>query len=105
VHRITLAGSFTANAYSRDNFALGIEYGFMQYLQIRAGYLLQSIKKRDSDKKLFVNEDSFYLGPSAGVSVGIPLTKKGNQRLLIDYAYRFTHFWKGNHYIGLKICL
>jgi len=105
VHRISLAGSFTANAYSRDNFAFGIEYGFMRYLQIRAGYLIQSVKKRDSDGKLFVNQDSFYLGPSAGVSVGVPLTKKGKQQLLIDYAYRFTHFWKGNHYIGLKICL
>jgi len=108
-HRITLAGSFTANAYSRDNFALGIEYGFKQYLQIRAGYLFQSFIKRNIDgkDKIFSNQDSFFLGPSAGVTVGIPLAKKGkgNQQLFIDYAYRFTNFWKGNHYIGLKICL
>ena len=109
IHRITLAGSFTANAYSRDQFALGIEYGFMQYLQIRAGYMLQSFEKRNIEgkDKIFANQESFYLGPSAGASVGIPLTKKGrgNQMLLIDYAYRFTNFWKGSHYIGLKICL
>ena len=110
VHRITLAGSFTANAYSRDNFALGIEYGFMRYLQLRAGYLIQSFEKRkiEGKDKIFANQDSFYLGPSAGVTVGVPLTKKGkgnNQQLLIDYAYRFTNFWKGSHYIGLKICL
>jgi len=110
VHRVTLAGSFTANAYSRDNFALGVEYGFMQYLQVRAGYLLQSFEKRkiEGKDKIFANQDSFYLGPSAGVTVGVPLTKKGKgngQQLLIDYAYRFTNFWKGNHYIGLKFCL
>jgi len=110
VHRITLAGTFIANAYSRDNFALGIEYGFMQFLQLRAGYMLQSFTKRNIDGKdrIFANADSFYLGPSAGVTVGIPLTKKGkgnNQQLLIDYAYRFTNFWKGNHYIGLKFSL
>jgi hypothetical protein len=109
IHRITLAGSFTANAYSRDNFAIGIEYGFMKYLQLRAGYLIQSFEKRNIEGKdrVFVNQDSFYLGPSAGVSVGVPLAKKGrgNQQLLIDYAYRFTNFWKGSHYIGLKICL
>jgi len=110
IHRITLAGSFTANAYSRDNFVLGIEYGFMQFFQVRAGYLFQSFQKRNIDGKdrLFFNQDSFYLGPSAGVTVGIPLVKKGkgnNQQLLIDYAYRFTNFWKGNHYIGLKFCL
>jgi hypothetical protein len=110
IHRITLAGTFIANAYSRDNFALGIEYGFMQFLQIRAGYMLQSFQRRNIDGKdrIFANQDSFYLGPSAGVTVGIPLTKKGkgnNQQLLFDYAYRFTNFWKGNHYIGLKFCL
>jgi hypothetical protein len=110
LHRITLAGSFTANAYSRDQFALGLEYGFRQFLQIRAGYMLQSFTKRTIDGKdqIYVNADSFYLGPSAGVTVGVPLVKKGrgnNQILLIDYAYRFTHFWKGNHYIGLKFCL
>jgi hypothetical protein len=109
LHRITLAGSFTANAYSRDNFAIGIEYGFMKYLQLRAGYLIQSFEKRKIEGKdrFFANQDSFYLGPSAGVTVGVPLAKKGkgNQQLLIDYAYRFTHFWKGSHYIGLKICL
>ena len=110
MHRITLAGSFTANAYSRDNFAIGVEYGFMKYLQIRAGYLIQSFEKRkiEGKNKVFANQDSFYLGPSAGVSVGVPLTKKGkgnNQQLLIDYAYRFTNYWKGSHYIGLKFCL
>ncbi|MDR2972842.1 MAG: PorV/PorQ family protein [Bacteroidales bacterium] len=107
VHRITIAGSFTANAYSRDNFALGVEYGFLKYLQIRAGYMIQSFEKRkiDGKDKLFANQDSFYLGPSAGVTVGVPLSKKGKQQLLIDYAYRFTNFWKGSHFIGLKICL
>ena len=109
VHRITLAGAFTANAYSRDNFALGVEYGFMQIFQVRAGYLIQSFEKRkiEGKNKMFANQDSFYLGPSAGASVAIPLVKKGkgNQQLLIDYAYRFTNFWKGNHYIGLKFCL
>ena len=109
VHRITLAGSFIANAYSRDNFAIGIEYGFMKYLQIRAGYLIESFSKRNIDGKdrIFVNNESIYLGPSAGVTVGVPLAKKGkgNQMLLFDYAYRFTNYWKGNHYIGVKIAL
>lgn len=106
-HRLTLAGSFTANAYSRDNFAIGLEYGFMQYFQVRAGYVFENIttKKIDDKNRIFINDESIYVGPSAGVSVGIPLTKKGNQQLVIDYAYRFTHVWKGNHLIGLKITL
>jgi hypothetical protein len=109
IHRVTLAGSFIANAYSRDNFAIGIEYGFMKYFQVRAGYLIESfsIREIEGKKKFFVNPESIYLGPSAGVTVGVPLAKKGkgNQMLLFDYAYRFTNFWKGNHYIGVKIAL
>ncbi|MCL2245607.1 MAG: PorV/PorQ family protein [Lentimicrobiaceae bacterium] len=109
IHRVTLAGSFIANAYSRDNFAIGIEYGFMKFLQIRAGYLAETFTKRniDGNNMIFANHESMYLGPSAGVTVGVPLAKKGkgNQMLWFDYAYRFTNFWKGNHYIGVKISL
>ncbi|MCL1851395.1 MAG: PorV/PorQ family protein [Bacteroidetes bacterium] len=109
IHRITLAGSFIANAYSRDNFAIGIEYGFMKYFQVRAGYLIESFSKKEIEGKnrIFVNHESIYLGPSAGVTVGIPLAKKGkgNQILQFDYAYRFTNLWQGNHYIGVKIAL
>jgi hypothetical protein len=109
IHRITLAGSFIANAYSRDNFAIGIEYGFMKFFQVRAGYLIESFTRRniDGQERIFANHESIYLGPSAGVTVGLPLAKKGkgNQMLLFDYAYRFTNLWKGNHYIGVKIAL
>ena len=100
VHRITLAGSFTANAYSRDIFALGIEYGFLSYFMVRAGYNFEAgMFKPDT-------RDTWYLGPSAGLTVGIPLSKKNNQtKLFLDYAYRFTYQWSGSHYIGIKLAL
>ena len=107
IHRITLAGSFIANAYSRDNFAIGLEYGFMKYFQVRAGYLFENVSKKNIEGKdrIFFNDESIYIGPSAGITVGIPLSKKGNQQLYFDYAYKFTHLWKGNHIIGLKLAL
>ncbi len=116
-HRITLAGSFTANSYSRDIFALGLEYGFMNYFMIRAGYALESFSKKTETTlddygqeqvltSLLVNGDSFFAGPSVGATAVIPL-KKGNtgSRIYLDYAYRFTNKWKGNHYIGIKFTL
>ena len=117
-HRITLAGSFIANSYSRDVFALGLEYGFMNYFMIRAGYSLENISKKKETvydengvesqqlAAILFNSDSFFLGPSVGATCVIPL-KKGNtgSRIYIDYAYRFTKQWKGNHYIGLKFTL
>ncbi|MDR1112947.1 MAG: hypothetical protein LBL18_04225, partial [Bacteroidales bacterium] len=101
-HRITLAGSFTANSYSRDIFALGVEYGFMNYFMVRAGYNFEAgMFKPDT-------RDTWYSGPSAGLTVAIPLTKKNSalhSKLFLDYAYRFTYQWKGNHYIGIKLAL
>ncbi len=114
-HRLTLAGSFTANSYSRDVFTLGLEYGFKQYFMVRVGYGLESfgVERNDPEKPnritaiTGVNPESIYSGLSLGCSVGIPLVKKekGNQKLVLDYAYRFTNKWKGNHYVSLKLAL
>lgn len=106
-HRLTLAGSFTANSYSRDQFVVGIEYG-MGYkegigdiFQLRAGYTMEA-GMWDPE-----TTDTWYSGPSAGASFAIPLAKKksGLQKILLDYGYRFTNKWKGNHYIGIKLGL
>lgn len=100
-HRITLAASFTANAYSRDLFAVGIEYSLLNIFLIRAGYNIEGGMWNEDTRT------SFYAGPSAGASFAIPLAKKGkgNQKLILDYAYRFTRAWNGNHYISLKVAL
>lgn len=104
MHRITLAGSFTANAYSNDIFALGVEYGFQQYVMFRAGYTYENAQTD------ITTSNTFYSGPSAGVTFGIPIstdskTKEIKSILFLDYGYRFTNRWKGNHYIGLKLSL
>lgn len=100
-HRITLAGSFTANSYSRDLFALGLEYSLKDIFIIRGGYTIEGGMWNSA------TSTTWYAGPCAGVSFGIPLAKKakGNQKILLDYAYRFTNKWKGNHYISIKVAL
>ncbi len=113
-HRLTLAASFTANSYSRDIFAVGMEYGFMRYFMIRAGYSLENVtSKKETNENgeqelaaVLFNSDSFFLGPSVGATVAIPLSKTNiGQNIYIDYAYRFTNKWRGNHLIGIKVSL
>lgn len=113
-HRLTLAASFTANSYSRDIFAIGMEYGFMRYFMIRAGYSLENVtSKKETNENgeqelaaVLFNSDSFFLGPSVGATVAIPLSKTNiGQNIYIDYAYRFTSKWRGNHLIGIKVSL
>ena len=85
----------------------------MNYFMVRAGYALENVTKRtETDEEgqelntILFNNDSFFAGPSVGATAVIPL-KKGNTgaRIYIDYAYRFTNKWRGNHVMGIKISL
>ena len=86
----------------------------MNYFMIRGGYSLESFTKKTSTdyttnevvSTILVNGDSFFLGPSVGATAVVPL-KKGNTgaRIYLDYAYRFTSKWRGNHLMGIKITL
>ena len=114
-HRLTFAGTFTANSYTRDVFAVGIEYGFRNIFMIRAGYGLENIGRgaksnMDETAAILLNSDSFFTGPAVGATLCAPLTKERvkhtvGPRIYFDYGYRFTNKWKGNHYMGIKITL
>lgn len=114
MHRITFAGAFTANSYTRDVFSLGLEYGFRNLFMVRAGYGLEGVSKgaAEANEKaaILFNSDSFFAGPALGATAVIPLTKERKKhavgpRIYIDYGYRFTNKWRGNHYIGIKVTL
>lgn len=97
-HRLTLAGTFVSNAYSNDQFILGMEYSWKQMFQLRGGFTME--------KGLF-DEDAvttLYSGPSLGASILIPMGESGS-KAAVDYAYRFTNKWKGCHFVGIRIAL
>ena len=113
-HRLTFAGAFTANSYTRDIVSIGLEYGFRNLFMIRAGYGLEIGHYDNSYENkilaVLTNAESFFSGPAVGASVLIPFTKEREKhavgpRMYLDYAYRFTSQWQGNHYIGIKIAL
>ena len=93
--RLTVAGSFTSNAFLRDNFTLGLEYGLLNIVQLRAGYVFQEGLWNG-------NAATANSGSCAGASVDIPLSKKegSNIGLTLDYSYRTATPLKGTHAIG-----
>lgn len=93
--RLTVAGSFTSNAFLRDNFTLGLEYGLLNIVQLRAGYVFQEGLWNG-------NAATANSGICAGASVDIPLSKKegSNIGLTLDYSYRTATPLKGTHAIG-----
>ena len=102
-NRITLLGNFASNAFTRDNLGAGIEYGFRELFQIRGGYYPEVGPSNDNIG------DSVQLPITGGATVQVPLSRPndvGKRRyLFVDYGYRATRVFDGNHHLGLRLLL
>ena len=96
--RLTAAGNFTSNSFSKDQVALGLEASYKEYLIIRGGYLLENGIWGDIETEQCTNVNN---GLSLGASVQAPLSDK--MRVSVDYSYQDTHHWNGTHTIGARI--
>ena len=126
-HNLAIALNFTSNSFTKDQFHIGLEYSFMEYLFLRAGYTYES--------GLYSVENctTWFSGPSVGISLQAPLTKreggKSSSRLsdgsspkkaiyglnttsvstrpvlAVDYSYRFTNILGGVHTFGLRVTM
>lgn len=98
-HRLTFAGNFTSNSFSNDQYILGAEYGFMQYLMLRGGFVYEDGIFEKSKRKTALT------GATAGFSIQAPLNKEKGSTFSIDYSYRSTDPFQGCHTIGARINL
>ena len=103
-NRITIAGNFASNSFTKDQITLGLEYAWKEILLIRAGYTYEN----GLWSKSGILEDQACMninrGLSAGLSVCVPLTKKENGiKLAVDYSYRDTYTFNGTHSVGARI--
>ncbi len=102
--KLTLAGNFSSNSFTKDQITLGLQYNWNDILMLRAGYTYENgIWAKggfeDSDDAMNVNR-----GLSAGLSVQAPLTKGENGiKLAVDYSFRDTYTYKGHHSVGVRI--
>ena len=94
---ITPAYTFTANSFTNDQHAVGIQYKWSKYLMLRGGYVYE--------KGLLDNTRSTALtGPTAGLSLMVPINKEGGS-ISLDYAYQLSNPFLGTHSIGISIDL
>ncbi len=98
-NRLTLAANFTSNSFSKDQYTLGAEYGFMQYLMVRAGF---TYEKGILDK---LTRTTALTGPCAGVTIQAPINKEKGSTFSIDYSYRASDPWQGCHTISARFNL
>ncbi len=98
--KLTTAVGFTSNSFSRDQYRIGAEYTYNHKLAtviLRGGASLE--------KGMFSGDSQTdFVGPTAGVSVDLPVTKS-KSTLGVDYSYRMTNNFGGVHSIGVRLNL
>jgi hypothetical protein len=96
--KFTLAGNYTSNSFTQDQFSLGLEYNFKDILMLRGGYTYENGIWDDANTYENTNVSN---GLSAGVSVALPINKETGSFIGIDYAFRQTISFNNNHTIGI----
>ncbi|MBP7514940.1 MAG: PorV/PorQ family protein [Flavobacteriales bacterium] len=99
IHRLTFAGNFTSNSFTKDQVAVGVEYAFRKMLHLRGGYLYE---KDITDDNL---RQTVFTGASAGLSVDLAFGPEKANTFSIDYGYRATNPFSGVHQVGLRVSL
>ena len=103
-HRITLAGAFISNSFTKDELRVGLEYGFRSMLMLRVGYGYQKGIGNDDDTQ-DTYRTSAQKGLSAGFTIELPLSKEKGSTFGLDYSYRSTNPFDGTHSIGVRMSL
>ena len=96
-HRVTIAGNYTSNSFTNDNYLLGVEYGWKDMVMVRAGLA--------TEKGIFKGEGertTAFTGPSCGATFEVPFGEK-KSTFGIDYSYRFTNPFGGVHSFGARV--
>ena len=104
-HRVTIAGNFVSNSFQKDQFVLGVEYGFRSFLMVRAGYMYEKGIGNTSDDASKEPRSTAFTGPTAGFTVEIPMNKAKGSTFGLDYSYRATNPFRGVHSFGARINL
>tara|TARA_B100001964_G_scaffold187336_1_gene208262 strand:- start:1306 stop:2379 length:1074 start_codon:yes stop_codon:yes gene_type:complete len=96
-HRLTGAGTFTSNAFQKDQYRLGCEYSFRDVFMVRCGYTYEEGIRTPSTRTTALR------GPSGGFTIEIPMG--GGKTFGVDYSYRHTDPFQGSHSLGARINL
>ncbi len=97
-YRLTLAGTFVSNSFSKDQFVGGLEFSLKEYVQLRGGYTYENGMFENT---LDVENTNITNGLSAGLSVQVPISKEKGSYIGVDYSYRETQSFNGTHSVGV----
>ena len=96
-NRITVAGNFTSNSFTKDQYGIGFEYAYQSYFMLRSGYVYEEgILETETRTTAFT-------GFNAGFTFEVPLSSGTNFGL--DFSYRQSSPLDSPVSIGARITL
>lgn len=96
-NRLSLNAMFTANSFARDQYGLGLEYGFKEMLMLRAAFRYEGLMF-DIDRASTISN-----GFTAGLSVQVPFKKGSSRKIAFDYAFELQKNFAGSHAFSLRL--
>lgn len=102
-HRLTAAANFVSNSFERNQFVLGAEYAYKEFLMFRSGFMYSNgiFQELGPDGR-----QTALTGFCGGFTIDVPLSKKENAtRFGFDYSYRSTNPFRGIHTFGVRLSL
>jgi hypothetical protein len=82
------SGDFQNTNFGSDEYRLGAEYGFNNYVFLRGGYTINQ------------NSDDAIYGATLGVGVRIPVETSA---IMVDYSWRHAEFFDANQWITVRV--
>jgi hypothetical protein len=92
---LSVLGSFTSNAFARDQVGGGAEFRYKEFFALRVAY------KHEFDSNEV--ERTLDNGLAAGMSFAFGAKKGSDTRFGLDYAYRSTFIYQGTHSVGVRV--
>jgi hypothetical protein len=97
--RMTLAGNFVSNSFSKDQILSGLELSWKDMVLLRGGYAYESGILKDFDD----GRSTAFTGFSGGLSIELPISDETIFGL--DYSYRPADPLSSVHTFGARIIL
>lgn len=99
IHTVMVCLNFTSNSFAKDQFLLGTQYSYKNYLDLRFGCTFEDGIFNDFNQ----GRTTAFTGLSSGFSFQVPISDETN--FSIDYSFRPANPLSSVHTLGARIDL
>lgn len=96
-NNVQLSTTFQNNNFSSDEYRVGLEYNYNNYVFLRGAYAFMPDYKAEDG---LTKKDQNLFGPSFGVGLAYPF---GSVKLGLDYSYRMTEKFQPNQWFSFTM--